>query len=653
MVHFVSVKEVRELLRSDLEQKCVIDGVKSLTDTLSIKSAPLQMTHYQENTTAPDSGHQHTREEIQNLYKKHSMGDILPENFFKKSREFVKEFNDYKNALNDKAKEYYLNKRGNVVGVIGQAGVGKTTFSKVLLNRILNKEENLYNADYIFYVKLRDFQNQNKIKLGLLDFLFKNISSDWPETIDCFKRFLNHLSDSDSVVIILDGFDEIDNTQFKNHSNLKLDMHGEKSPLDFISGLLSGEILPKAKKIITSRPRQLLNLRPDFKPKFFVTIVGIDDDSQKQICEDICKNHKQTQKVWNYVENQPELKSYCYVPIMAILIFHTIYQNLLRDKLDKQTSTSITQVLAYNLNLFIYTDHVHKNNPDHICDLNQTKTKLKSLSKLSKLAYEGIVQRTLYFSDNDFQKAGLSENDISPFLTTFHADDTSNPMAALRKITQKLSYFSHLIWQEFFAAIHIIFDLKQTFFYLNQIDLSSSQFEVVTKFLFGLCNDHTVKILNDIDDEYIFLSNNDASVLKEHLHSHLKKIASNFRNRHLFRLASLLYELKDKTLTREFSNLLPSILEIKGDVFPNDVFPLCELIRARQRGLEISINKPSFYKNSHLLFFKEMESIIAESLHLKVKIYLILLFNDQNNRNLNIKKHINKIKSFIKVYSNA
>ena len=281
------------------------------------------MTRYQKNKAAPDSGHQHTRKEFENLYKKHSMGDILPENFFKESRKFVKKFNDYKNALNYEAKEYYLNKRGNVVGVIGQAGIGKTTFSKILLNRILNKEENLYNADYIFYVKLRDFQNQNKIKLGLLDFLFKNISSDWSETIDCSKSFLNHLSESDSVVIILDGFDEIDNTQFKDPSNIKVNMYmyDEKSPLDFILGLLSGEILPKAKKIITSRPRQLLDLSLDFKPIFLVSIIGIDNDGQKQICEEICKNQEQTQEVWNYVQNQPELNSYCYVPIMAILIF--------------------------------------------------------------------------------------------------------------------------------------------------------------------------------------------------------------------------------------------------------------------------------------------------------------------------------------------
>ena len=579
------------------------------------------MIHYQENTTTPDSGHQHTREEIQNLYKKHSMGDILPEHFFKKSREFAKDCNGYKNSLTKEAKQAYLNKRGNVVGVIGQAGVGKTTFSKILLSRILNKKKNLYKADYIFYVRLRDFQNQHKIKL--LDFLFKNITFDWIKTIQSPKSFLNHLLNSDSVVIILDGFDEIDVTQFKDPSYYNFKMNGEKSPQNFTLGLLSGAILPKAKKVVTSRPRQLLDLNPDLKPKFLVSIVGIDSEGQKQICENICKNHEQMQTVWNYVQNQPELNSYCYVPIMAILIFHTTYNIFKHHKSDQQPPTSITHILACNLYLFIGTDHVHKNNPDQ----DRTKIKQESLSKLSKLAYEGMVHKKLYFSDDDFQAAGLKVDDISTFFTTFHADDddTSNPIAFLRKHIRKLSYFSHLILQEFFAAIYIIFEFKEICFDTNRLDLSSSQFDMVTKFLFGLCNNRTVEILKQIDDDYCFSPNHHASFLKNQLNLHLENMVTHFGNKHLFRFASLLYELKDKTLTREFSNLLPSYLVITNDVFPNDVFPLCELIRARQLDLEIFIWNPSFYKNSHLLFFKEIASIIVESLHIKVKIYFIFI----------------------------
>ena len=623
---FFADKKVRELLRSDVAKSCVINGVNILKDGLSFKYASPQITQYEENTTPPDSGHQHTRDEIQSLYKKQL---ITPEDFFEKSRNFAKESNGYTKAVTDEAKKYYLNKHGNIVGVIGQAGIGKTTLSKILLSRILSKKENLYNADYIFYVRLRDFENQNEIKL--VDFLFKNITSDGVKIIDCSESFLNHLPDSDSVVIILDGFDEIDLSQLKGCSKLDFDMYGKNSPLKFILELLSGKVLPNAKKIITSRPRQLLDLSPDLKPLFIVSIVGIDNQGQKQICKTICK--EQTQAVWDYLQNQPELKSYCHVPIMAILIFHSIYQ--IFQKSNQHIPTSITQVLAYILCLFFCTDHVHKNDTtktDHTLNRDQTEFKLKALSKLSMLAYEGIVQKKNYLSEEDFQTAGLNENDISTIFITFHADDTSNPLALIQTKTKKLSYFSHLIWQEFFAAIHMIFNLKpenfaETCSDPKQIDLSNSHFEVVTKFLFGLCNEGSVEILKDIDDNYFHLPNLHASFLKKHFYSQSKIINTFSDSKHVFRIASLLYELGDKNLTHEFSNLLPSILRIQGDVFPQDILPFSKLLRERKHDLELHFTlDSSFHNNSNLLFLKEMESIISESLHIKVKIKLFLFF---------------------------
>ena len=595
-------------------------------DTPFIEYVPHQITHYQEIITTPDSGHLYTRKEIQTLYKKHAMGDILPENFFEKCQEFARKSIGYKNALNYEARKSYLNKHGNVVGVIGQAGVGKTTFSKILLNRILDKKKKLYDADYIFYVRLRDFQNQNKI--NLLNFLLKTITPDLVKTIHFPENFLGHLLNSNSVVIILDGFDEIDFTQLNDQSYSYFSMHGENSPQYFTLGLISGEILPNAKKVITSRPRQLLDLCSKLKPIFLVSILGIDHQGQKQICENICKNDDQTQAVWDYIQHQSELNSHCYVPIMAILIFHTIYQILKSHKSDQQTPKSITQILAYNLYLFIHTDHVHKNDSNHVCNRHHTNIKLKSLSKLSKLAYEGIVNKKLYFSDEDIQD--LKENDISTFFTTFYANDTSEVVSLVQTITKKLSYFSHLIWQEFFAAIHMIFNLKPKDFKAtcsnsDQIDLSSRQFEVVTKFLFGLCNEHTVKILKCIDDRYFFLPIQHTKFLKEHLHSRSKNMNTFSDTKQIFLVASSLYELKDENLTREFSTLLPSILEIRGDVFPNNVLPFCELIRVRQHDLELHFSAPRFYKNSHLLFLKEMEQIIANSLYIKVNIYFTFI----------------------------
>ena len=625
MVIFFAVEEIQTLLQSELAKICSMKKLGVLKDTPFIDYVPLQMTQYQENITTPDSDHQYNRKEIQTLYKKHPMGDILPEQFFEKSRDFAKKSEDFKRKLTSEAKESYLNKHGNVVGVIGQAGVGKTTFSKILLKDILSKKENSYQADYIFYVRLRDFQNQNKI--NLLNFLLKTITPDLVKTIHFPKNFLHHLLNSNSVVIILDGFDEIDFPQF---SNFDFSMYGENSPQYFTLGLISGEILPKAKKVITSRPRQLLDLSSKFKPIFLVSILGIDHQGQKQIFKDICKNEERKQDVWDYIQSQTELNSHCYVPIMAILIFHTIYQIFNSQNSDQKTPTSMAQILAYNLYLFIRTDHVHRNETDVVCKRHHTKIKLESLSKLSKLAYEGIVNKKIYFSDEDFQEASLKENDINTFFITFYGDDPSNAVYDVERITKKLSYFSHLIWQEFFAAIHMIFKLKSEDFKVicsnsPQIDLSSSRFEVVTKFLFGLCNENTIKILKSIDDSYFFSPDQQTKFLKKHLHSRLANTNIFYDTKQIFLVASLLYELKDKNLTLKFSNFLPNILTIFGDILPNNVLPFCELIGVRQHDLELKLFKAQFYENSGLLFFKKMEQVIADSLYIKVNIYFIFI----------------------------
>ena len=511
---------------------------------------------------------------------------------------------DYKYALTNETKEKYLKKHGNVVGVIGQAGVGKSTLSMILLKRVL--EEKLYNADYIFYVRLRDLIDNKK--MTLLHFLFNNITPDWIKKINCPEDFLQHLSVSDSIVMILDGFDEIEIIDLSSYSNIKFNIDAKESLLYFTLGLLNGEILPNAKKIITSRPRQLLDLPPKLKPIFLVSILGIDIQGQEQICGDICNDHKE--KIWNHVQNQPELNSYCYVPIMVILIFHTIYQMLKFDKPNQLTPTNITQVLTNYLCLFTDTEHVR--NPIN-------------LKSLSRLAYEGIVKRKFYFSDEEFQKTKLQETDINTFLTTFHAEDKTNPRAIFRKVTKKLSYFSHLIWQEFFAAICMIFYLEPGEFIKtcsdpNQIKLNDSEFEVVTKFLFGLCNEHTVAILQTIDKNRFTLPTQTISFLKEYLRSSLPKSNDFIKFSSLSEFSFWLYELNDKKLTREVSNFLPNCLLIKRDVFPNDVLPLCDLIREREFYLTINIRENAyFHKNAHLLFLKEMEKIVAVLPHIKVK----------------------------------
>ena len=249
-----------------------------------------------------------------------------------------------------------------------------------------------------------------------------------------------------------------------------------------------------------------------------------------------------------------------------------------------------------------------------------------NLKSLCKLAFRGIKERTFYFCDKDFRNPGLQEADISTFFTTFHAKDKTNPLVYLIKATKKLSYFSHLILQEFFAAIYMIFYLEPEEFIsdANQIKLSSSDFEVVTKFLFGLCNEHTTSILQTIDKDQFTLPTKTVSFLKEYLRSSLPKSIELFDFVSVSNASVWLYELNDKKFTREVSNFLTDCLVIKGDVFPNDVLPLCNLMQEKFNLVINIFDDANFHNNAHLLFFKEMDQITAVSSHIKVRSSFIL-----------------------------
>ena len=136
---------------------------------------PLQMDQYQPNRDLDETAsHQHTKKEIIDRQKYCTSG-ILPKDFFQRSRQHIQNIAEYKNARAKETKQNILEKKGNLIGVIGQAGVGKSTLMKDLFHRS-GTGERLYEADFVFYVKLRDFFD--KTKTNLFQFLMGKAAYD-------------------------------------------------------------------------------------------------------------------------------------------------------------------------------------------------------------------------------------------------------------------------------------------------------------------------------------------------------------------------------------------------------------------------------------------------------------------------------------------
>ena len=610
---------MKNFILQTARENCSFDGTKIAEEKITTTYVPLQIHQHQPNHDSDDTDHLHTRKKIINR-SKISIPRILPENLFEKSQQYILDTSDYKNACTKQAKEKVLKEKGNVVGVIGQAGVGKSTLIQNLLNRNVTDEQ-LYKADFVFYVKLRDFFD--KTEINLFQFLMGNTAYNslaWLKDSVIRKEVLKLLSQSESVCILLDGLDEADIDV--NHKKIEVDIFGQNSSEHYILGLLSGEILPNAKKLITSRPGQMLNLSNIYKPKFIVKIFGINQRDIQQICHGICDD-EYASDVLSCIESQPDLLSYCLVPINCVLTVFCIYR-FLQKKFHKSLPKNITDVFVMTFFFFSKTEHMRESLKGF--DIKS----VSDLEKISKLAWNGIKNQKYCFDEDDLKAAGLIDTSISSLTVTLKKKDQETRIKIIENATKKCIYFSHLLLQEFFAAVYCLYFMNYIKFYFTffgsfrQFHLTDNRFEMITKFMFGLSNSKTFKTLKKI-----YPNISEPIERLKRLQNLATSIASKktelFGDSNYQTVCNWAYEMQNPKFCEKLAESLPQTLELDIDNFfqPSDVLSFCYVIKTRKTILKLNIfTSSTFYElkslNSCYLFFKEMELILKDWSNIKV-----------------------------------
>ena len=629
---FVAVIELKDFVLQNARKNSSFDGTKIADDVkITTSYVPLQINRYQPNRDSDETGHLHTRKEIIDR-NKNSMSNILPNDFFEISQQHILDTSDYKNARSKEEKEKILKEKGNVVGVIGQAGVGKSTLVKDLFYRNVS-DERLYKTDFVFCVKLRDFFD--KTEINLFQFLMGNTaynSLQWMKDSVIRKDVLKLLSESESVCILLDGLDEAD-IDF-THKKLEVNINDQNSPEHYILGLLSGQILPNAKKLITSRPGQMLDLPDIYKPKFIAKIFGIKQEDIQQICLDICGD-EYASEVLSRIESQPDLLSYCLVPINCVLTVFCIY-HFSKMKMHKSPPNNITDVFVLTFFCFSKTEHVREN-------LKQFDIKsVSDLAKISKLAWNGIKNQKLYFDEDDLKAAGLIDTNIDSFTIMIKKTNQESRLKMLENATKKCIYFSHLLLQEFFAAVYCLHFMSFIKFYvtffgpLSQFRLTDNRFEMITKFMFGLSNSQTSETLKEI---YPNISKSTTNMKR--LQDLARGIASkenvffghsNFNSVFMWTYKT---QMQDPKFCENLSESLPKTVDfILSDLQASDVLSFCYVIKTeilcddyewRKTILKLNVRPLSFesnFKKILYLFCKEMEPILKDSSNIKVIILM-------------------------------
>ena len=508
-----------------------------------------------------DVCHFHRRRDFHKIYKKALRGDVDLIKIFDVAQE------EAENTLGIIHPNFELFK--NMVGISGVAGIGKTLISKVFTKMVYDKKT-LLERELVFYIPLRAVNND--YETTLFQFLIKNSGIDWEHNELRDRVLLNFLlsTKGEIMLLVFDGLDEIKESNDWSKPYSTLLPHDKAKAHDFIINIFSGKLFPKAKKLITSRPKQLaeLNSRPDMH-LFLLEVKGLSEKAQEDLAKQIC-GEEGYKNVALFLQEHLDILVLCHVAVNLILIVSCVHKSLVEGSDLK--IRSMTGVLVYALYFYVKSEHV-------------SEVERLSLTNLAKLAWDGIANRKVVFDEFDFKKY-----DVKLSQAFLHAHIGDEFLSNVKIIEGELRFsFCHLIWQEFFSSCHHMFCMSLTEFKESLDKMQDPEWEIVSKFSFGFFDTQLAKKVGiifsgkPIDPEKIRL-------LKEFA----AKVAENCKNNRskVFDVLTWANESHDRSIISSVSQNLPNVLNFSNQTFfPSDSSNLAFLLRNSDRSFSLKFQR--------------------------------------------------------------
>ncbi|XP_078487711.1 NACHT, LRR and PYD domains-containing protein 1b allele 3-like [Ciona intestinalis] len=467
-------------------------------------------------------------------------------------------------TINDGASE----QPRNTVMITGQAGIGKTTVSKMIVGLLLAGRLSV-PCEFIFYLRFSEISFISK--KSLVKILLLHSGCEWSDFKEHENAIYQKLKASSDVVIVMDGLDESNSDRFSRDTR-RCDPTVAEDVACQLKNLMSGASLPKARIVVTSRPREYQAMHYTCRPPTLYRVLGLDKAAQAGIGEQICGD--MWPLVRDYIEKNPQISVICYVPVMCILVFHVLVWKF-SDPRSAGNFNTMTSVLEFAIDWYIRSPHVNG---------------AVDLRKLSLLAWNGFLERKIIFTEQDLRNAGIVERCAESFICTTSNGTQSN----LRVIhCDKKSFFAHLVWQEFFAALHAVFELSVQEFegYIRKIQ--HRRWQVVTRCMFGLycksisCRMH--KLLGSISSRDLTQKRRLLVQAACALLSQASNMGKHAKLERIFLVCEWCREMCSHEVTAKIASKLPLRLTLTGDILPNDVMNLLHVVRAASNSIVINI----------------------------------------------------------------
>jgi hypothetical protein len=313
--------------------------------------------------------------------------------------------------------------------VEGLPGMGKSTLCWELCWK-WGTLKCLKDYNIVLLLKLREKRIQNATKLADI---FYHQQKELSQSIEAEV----YECEGEGLLLILDGFDEMPISIAQDRDS-------------FIMELISGVCLPRASRLVTSRPSSL-HYKDDYVPSQHrhVEVVGFTDECKIKYAEIVfAEEHETLAHFKTFIFSNPIINSLMQTPVNCAIVAQ-IYKEIRSDKRLIKTMTKLytTLVLVLIKRHMIEAGKCDKwyQLPEAIKDLSGDV--LTAFRKVAELAYQGLFKPAgvqLVFSDSDvgdhFQHLGLLNATKELYVCE----------------GARTSYsFPHLSIQEFLAAWHV------------------------------------------------------------------------------------------------------------------------------------------------------------------------------------------------------
>ncbi|XP_039618287.1 LOW QUALITY PROTEIN: NACHT, LRR and PYD domains-containing protein 3-like [Polypterus senegalus] len=419
----------------------------------------------------------------------------------------------------------------HIVVVNGVAGIGKTTMvQKIMFDWARGTQYQRFTFVFLFKFRelnLLDTETEPQMPLTRLIVRHYKYLND-PKLSEILKK-------PESLLFIFDGLDE-----YKH----KLDFTPRNSPQTqlrafpahiLVSNLIRGILLKACTVLITTRPTALETLDMERVDRF-AEILGFFPEQRLMYFKKFFGDADQSSEAFQYVEENAILYTMCFNPSYCWIICSVLKSHFMTPEEERgaapRTVTELFVMFLHN----ILTNHKR-----------EAEDQQEILVKLGKMAYYGVVNRTLVFYDKfEMSTFGLRPVLSSPFLSGF-----------LKEILQRESTlehttytFYHLTIQEFMAACSFYLDpsggVEEL---LEKLETcKDAQFEILTRFLAGLARYSVFKTLEGVMGEFKMKT---AKQILEWVKKKAKEALRGRDKSEALRVCQWLYETQNKKLIRD------------------------------------------------------------------------------------------------------